>query len=154
MGTGASSSEYPVGVEYFEKRDDALYSLVSIDDLFSIQLPRIGDHTVEATLYGIQNGRKADLVDILSNSTESPELTEVLNEVDIFVSFLYSDETDYFDGMTIKSKHSLSSKIEKSSNDLMMRFLKFEEVLKQCDTVPSYLQLLATLVDGDGHGYG
>jgi hypothetical protein len=149
FGTSISSSNHPVGSELFEKRDDALYCLNAIDDIFSLQIPRIGDHTIEITLYGIHSYNKEPLIDILSYSTVPPMFSAILELADIFVTFIHSCSLNYLDGITIKSKNSLSEEIEKASSDLMSRFADFNKALQSCDTVPEYLKLLATLVDDE-----
>lgn len=149
FGTGTSSSLYPIGKEFFREEGDTLFSLNAIDDIFFLQLPMMGDQTLDITLFGLQPSNVKSLINLLSDSSRSPLMAEVLQLVDLFISFSNSDDLDYFDGITIKSRVPLSNQIDQVINDVEKRFEKFQVNLKNCDSVPKYLAALSILVDGE-----
>lgn len=148
FGTGIPSSMYPIGKEFFKEERDTLFSLSAIDDIFFLQHPMMGEQTLDITLYGLQPSNVKSSVNLLSDSDRPPLMSELLQLVDIFISFSNSDDLDYFDGITIKSRMPLSNQINQVVNDLEKQFEKFQLNLKNCDTVPKYLAALSILVDG------
>jgi hypothetical protein len=149
--TGEEWTGEPIGKEGYVKsrgRDSGVFLLQSIDDLFELQVASLGDKITEINLYTIEPSKVGKLKSLLSRRLRVPTIRKILTTCSIFVDFVYSLESEYSHGMTIKSKEDISSVLIPVLDDLDKRICNFENELNNTKTVEKYLNSLERFVCG------
>ncbi|MDD0852026.1 hypothetical protein HBN50_02915 [Halobacteriovorax sp. GB3] len=139
----SSKWEYLENNVFEKSSDEALLEISSFGEL--VNAVRISSSDVSgATLYRTSSFQELALN--FDKASNTPDLTEILKQDDLFVHFYIDEDGDYKDGIIIKSKTDISdiiSEVEKRTN---LFISKFKEDFHKKKNVLEVVKLLEELL--------
>ena len=124
-----------------EEDKTALFEIDNFETFIKVVFEIIMDECGSINLFCSEENRKSDLVTIL-NSKDRPNIQQILNPKDIFITMFLGEDEGYQDYILLKSFSDLSLKLTRLTNDLNEGGKIYENGLEGVKDFESLLELI------------
>jgi len=115
-----------------------LFQVESYSDLIGLELATFGDATSEISFFGLSSNDKNYLIQKLS-TTERPELTDILEQEDVFIDLLIGQDMGYLTCLSVYSKRDFSCQIKSITTDIYNKCKLYEENIDSIKTIDEFI---------------
>lgn len=122
-----------------------LFYISGLKQLLELQKPYIGNACYIMNLFAVQPGRFLELVRFLQSS-QTPRIEDFLNDEEVFMASYIANDVGYYDYLVIKSKTSLSDRLNKITDKLGQLAEEYINEVQHISVVPELLNLLNQLI--------
>lgn len=124
-----------------EEDKTALFEISDFDTFIKVVFSIVMDECGSINLFCFEENRKNDLVNIL-NRANRPNLQEILNPKDLFITLFLGEDEGYQDYILIKSFSDLSSKLNDLTNNLNKGGQIYESELEEVNNFEELTELI------------
>ena len=130
----------PEPSEWQKKHKDlaGLFQVESYSDVIGLELATFGDATSEISFFGLNTNDKNFLIQKLS-TTKRPDLTDILEQEDIFIDLLIGQDMGYWTCLSVYSKTDISSLIKNITTDIYNKCKLYEENIDGIKTIDEFI---------------
>ena len=97
-----------------------------------------GDATSEISFFGLNTNDKNHLIQKLS-TTKRPDLTDILEQEDVFIDLLIGQDMGYWTCLSVYSKTDISSQIKNITTDIYNKCKLYEENIDNIKTIDEFI---------------
>lgn len=115
-----------------------LFEIESYSDIIGLELATFGDATSEISFFGLHKNNKNYLIQKLTTS-QTPNLTDILENNDIFIDLLIGQDMGYWTCLSVYSKTNISAQIKSITTDIYNKCKHYEENIDNIKTIDDFI---------------
>lgn len=115
-----------------------LFEIESYSDIIGLELATFGDATSEISFFGLQTNNKNYLIEKLT-TPQTPNLTDILENDDIFIDLLIGQDMGYWTCLSVYSKTDISNQIKSITTDIYKKCKHYEENIDNIKTIDDFI---------------
>jgi hypothetical protein len=115
-----------------------LFEIESYSDIIGLELATFSDANSEISFFGLGTNNKNNLIQKLT-TPQRPNLTEILENNDIFIDLLIGQDMGYWTCLSVYSKTDISNQINSITTDLYNKCKHYEENIDSIKTIDDFI---------------